>query len=85
MKIMMLFRKHKRTRMVKKPDGMVFRSLGRALEHLMKIRKFSEAEMIRECLLSEGWSRMEVKRRKEFFFLFKTPTFHFILLLNIHP
>ena len=49
----------KKRRMVKKPDGIIFKSLRIALEHLMKYKQFSEAEMIRECLLREGWARME--------------------------
>ena len=52
----------KKRRMVKKPDGIVFKSLRLALEHLMKYKKFSEAEMIREGLLHEGWMRMEAPK-----------------------
>ena len=56
-------KKWKKRRMVRKPDGIVFKSLRLALEHLMKCKQFSEAEMIRECLLLEGWTRMETPEK----------------------
>ena len=61
-------RKVKKRRMVKNPDGVVFKSLRLTLEHLMKCNKFSEAERIRECLLLEGWTRMEAPEQ----WLYKT-------------